>query len=77
MCLGLCLEMDSPSAHRVILARAMGIPVVGMGPAITTLAEGTIVAMDGQLGTVWISPGADQVQSLKAHRDQWLADRRI
>jgi len=75
--LGLCLESGSASAHSVILARAIGIPVVaGLGPAISAVAEGTIVALDGERGTVRISPDAAQVKALEARRKQWLASRR-
>ena len=75
--LGLCLEAASASAHSVILARAMGIPVVaGLGPGISALADGTIVAVDGEQGTVWISPDADRVAALEARRREWLAARR-
>jgi phosphocarrier protein FPr len=77
MVLGLCLEAASASAHSVILARAMGIPVVaGLGPGINALADGTIVAMDGEQGTVWFSPDARQVEALEARRRNWLAARR-
>ena len=77
MVLGLCLEAGSASAHSVILARAMGIPVVaGLGPGISALADGTIVAVDGEQGTVWISPDADQVAALEGRRRNWLAARR-
>ena len=77
MALGLCLETGSDSAHSVILARAMGIPVVaGLGPGISALPEGTIVAVDGEQGTVWISPEAGQVQALEGRRQNWLAARR-
>src|ERR1019366_5820569 len=75
--LGLCLESGSASAHSVILARAMGIPVVaGLGPGISALADGTIVAVDGERGTVWISPDAGQVATLEGRRREWLAARR-
>jgi phosphocarrier protein FPr len=75
--LGLCLEAASASAHSVILARAMGIPVVaGLGPGISALADGTIVAVDGEQGTVWISPDAAQVAALEVRRRNWLAARR-
>jgi phosphocarrier protein FPr len=61
----------------VILARAMGIPVVaGLGPGISALADGTIVAVDGEQGTLWISPDAGQVQALEGRRQSWLAARR-
>jgi phosphocarrier protein FPr len=77
MTLGLCLETGSASAHSVILARAMGIPVVaGLGPGISALADGTLVAVDGERGTVWISPDADLVQALEGRRQNWLAARR-
>jgi phosphocarrier protein FPr len=77
MVLGLCLEAGSVSAHSVILARAMGIPVVaGLGPGISALADGTIVAIDGEQGTVWISPDADRVAALEGRRREWLAARR-
>ena len=75
--LGLCLETGSASAHSAILARALGIPVVvGLGPEISALADGTMVAVDGGQGTVWISPDAAQVQALEARRQDWLAARR-
>jgi phosphocarrier protein FPr len=77
MVLGLCLEAASASAHSVILARAMGIPVVaGLGPGVSALADGTIVAVDGEQGTVWISPDGAQVEALEARRRNWLAARR-
>ncbi len=77
MVLGLCLEAASASAHSVILARALGIPVVaGLGPGISALADGTIVAVDGEQGTVWISPDADRVAAFEARRRKWLAARR-
>ncbi|MGP8245149.1 MAG: phosphoenolpyruvate--protein phosphotransferase [Bryobacteraceae bacterium] len=77
MTLGLCLETGSASAHSAILARARGIPVVaGLGPGISALPDGTIVAMDGGQGTVWISPDADQAKALEGRRENWLAARR-
>ena len=77
MALGLCLEAASASAHSVILARAMGIPVVaGLGLGVSALADGTIVAVDGEQGTVWISPDVAQVAALEARRRNWLAARR-
>lgn len=74
--LGLCLETGSASAHSVILARAIGIPaVVGLGPAISTLAEGATVALDGERGSVWVSPTPAQVAILNSRREEWIASR--
>jgi phosphoenolpyruvate-protein phosphotransferase/dihydroxyacetone kinase phosphotransfer subunit len=76
MCVGLCFETGSAVAHSVILARALGIPaVVGLGPAISTLAEGTVVGLDGERGTVWVSPAASELQDLESRRERWLAGR--
>lgn len=74
--LGLCLESGSGNAHAVILARAMGIPVVaGLGPAISALAGGTTIALDGQRGFVWVSPDPEQTRELEALRESWRTSR--
>ena len=76
LCAGIVLETGSALSHSVILARAMGIPVVvGLGPEIAAVPEGTAVAMDGEQGTVWISPGQDVLTDLESRRSQWLAHR--
>ena len=76
--LGLCLEMGSASAHSVILARAMGIPVVaGLGPALPALPDGTLLAMDGTSGSVWIEPGEDRIADFDRRRRGWLESRRL
>lgn len=74
--LGLCLETGSASAHSVILARAMGIPaVVGLGPSLSEVTEGTIVAVDGESGSVQVSPGEDQIREFGERRRAWLESR--
>ncbi len=74
--LGLCLEASGPGAHSVILARAMGIPaVVGLGPLLARVSEGTTVALDGETGAVWIAPTENQVRKLEQRRERWLAGR--
>lgn len=75
--LGVCLETGSAAAHSTILARAIGIPVVtGLGATLAAVEEGTIVALDGESGAIWISPDAALTQSLQTRREQWLAHRR-
>ena len=74
--LGICTEGGSPNAHSAILARSLGIPmVVGLGPGVSALAEGTLVALDGRRGRVWVSPGADTAAQLQAQREAWLVFR--
>jgi phosphocarrier protein FPr len=75
--IGLCLEAGSASAHSAILARALGIPtVVGVGPGILDLPEGTLVAVDGERGTVLVSPGEEQLRKLEARRLAGIESRR-
>lgn len=51
------LAFGSPHAHNVILLRAKGIPaVVGAGPAVLAIAEGTVLAVDGTSGEFNVDP---------------------
>ena len=51
------LAFGSPHAHNVILLRAKGIPVVvGAGPSVLSIADGTIVAVDGTRGQFVVDP---------------------
>jgi multiphosphoryl transfer protein len=57
------LAGGSPTSHAAILARAYGIPMVtGAGAAILSVAEGTLLAVDGDRGEVAVGP-SDQVLS--------------
>ncbi|MGZ8801645.1 MAG: PEP-utilizing enzyme [Mycobacterium sp.] len=54
------LAFGSPHAHNVILLRAKGIAaVVGAGPAVLNIAEGTVVAVDGTRGEVTVDTPDD------------------
>ena len=48
-------------SHGVILARSLGIPmVIGAGDEVLTVADGTILLVDGSAGTVIVDPSAAQ-----------------
>ncbi len=71
--LGICTELGGATSHSAILARALGIPaVVGAGPQVSRLADGTTVALDGETGQVWVDPAPDKRGALQAQRDAWL-----
>ncbi|MFK7901303.1 MAG: phosphoenolpyruvate--protein phosphotransferase [Nitratireductor sp.] len=54
---GLILEEGSPTSHVVIVARALGIPVVGQAKDVVSLVEnGNEIIADGQEGLVFIRP---------------------
>ena len=55
------------TAHAAILARALGIPaVVGLGGSVLAIAEGTPLLLDGQAGTVLVSPDDAQVGAARS-----------
>lgn len=55
--LGFCTAGGGPTSHSAIIARALGIPaVVGAGPAVMNQAEGGEAILDGNRGSLYISP---------------------
>ncbi|MGQ0601318.1 MAG: phosphoenolpyruvate--protein phosphotransferase [Anaerolineales bacterium] len=53
----ICTAMGGPTSHSAILARTFGIPaVVGLGPTVLAIAEGTPLIVDGETGRVWPDP---------------------
>ncbi|MGP0072827.1 MAG: phosphoenolpyruvate--protein phosphotransferase [Bryobacteraceae bacterium] len=76
--LAVCLETGSATAHSVILMRAMAIPVVvGLGPGLSAIEDGTTVAVDGEQGRVWVSPDAGEARGIESRREAWLRGRRV
>jgi phosphotransferase system enzyme I (PtsI) len=56
--LGFVTEQGGPTSHSAILARSLGIPAVVALPGATEVAEGTLVAVDGGTGEVFLDPSA-------------------
>ena len=54
--LGFVTEEGGPTSHSAILARALGVPAVVALPGAVQLAEGTVVAVDGSTGEVFVQP---------------------
>ncbi len=82
---GLVLEDGAVTSHVVIVARAMGIPVVGQGTGIVALAEnGDPIIIDGDDGQIHLRPVLDMQKAyeekvrLKARRqEQFRALREV
>jgi phosphoenolpyruvate-protein phosphotransferase/dihydroxyacetone kinase phosphotransfer subunit len=74
--LGLLTVQGGPTSHSAILARTLGIPAIaGVSIALEKLKDGTLLAMDGFSGTIWVEP-PEQVQSkIKERRETWLEQR--
>jgi pyruvate,water dikinase len=50
---GIVVEKGSPLSHTAIIGRELGIPtVVGVAGATRRIANGDLVELDGQAGTV-------------------------
>jgi phosphotransferase system enzyme I (PtsP) len=70
----LVLEEGSPTAHIIIIARAMDIPVVGkIKNAMELVQEGDQVIVDGDHGELYIRPTYDVEQTIQEHMAQYRA----
>ncbi|WP_407563437.1 phosphoenolpyruvate--protein phosphotransferase [Streptomyces sp. 184] len=70
--LGFVTEEGGPTSHSAILARALGVPAVVALPGAGELAEGTVVAVDGSTGEVFVEPGPGK----RAEMAQMAAERK-
>src|SRR5919199_1754088 len=68
--LGICTVSGGATSHSGILARSLGIPaVVGVGAELLRLENGTLIALDGDTGQVWVQPDEAQLRELQLKRD--------
>ena len=73
MALGLCSKEGSATSHIAVFARGMGLPAV-VGVELPTVEPGTLIALDGETGAVFIDPEPAVVQTLqKRQEDQQRA----
>lgn len=72
--LGICTAEGSAMSHSGILARSLGIPaVVSVGAELLLLENGTLIALDGETGQVWLQPNDTQLHELQLKRDKQQA----
>ncbi|MFE9093964.1 phosphoenolpyruvate--protein phosphotransferase [Streptomyces sp. NPDC007264] len=64
--LGLVTQEGGPTSHSAILARALGVPAVVALAGAGGLAEGTVIAVDGSTGEVFVDPGEERKARLVA-----------
>ena len=75
--LALVTLAGGPNSHSAILARAMGIPAIaGVDAAIERIASGTILAVDGFNGTLWMDPSPTILEEMHARKTKWMEQRR-
>ncbi|CAM5326733.1 MULTISPECIES: phosphoenolpyruvate--protein phosphotransferase [Streptomyces] len=63
--LGFVTEEGGPTSHSAILARALGVPAIVALPGAGELAEGTLVAVDGSTGEIFVDPSAEKQAELE------------
>lgn len=60
------LAEGSATAHAAIVARSLGVPmVVALGAEITTVADRTLLLLDGEAGTVSIDPARTELDGAR------------
>ncbi|MFE9940371.1 phosphoenolpyruvate--protein phosphotransferase [Streptomyces hirsutus] len=64
--LGFVTEEGGPTSHSAILARALGVPAVVALPGAGELAEGTLIAVDGSTGEIFVNPSEEKKGQLEA-----------
>jgi phosphocarrier protein FPr len=69
---GVACAFGGPTSHGAILARSLGIPaVMAAGEALLGLVEGTLLALDGEAGTVTVDPAPAAVKALQIRQLEW------
>lgn len=74
---GIITETGGKTSHSAILARALEIPaVLSVEGAVTRLAVGEQVIVDGSKGDVVVLPDEEQIENYTQQRNQFLAEKR-
>ncbi|XVV14062.1 phosphoenolpyruvate--protein phosphotransferase [Actinoplanes sp. CA-131856] len=74
---GVLLAEGSPTSHAAILTRTRGIPaVVGAGPQVLDIPDGTPIALDGGSGEVVVAPSEVVLASFRARADHQATQRK-
>jgi multiphosphoryl transfer protein len=64
---GVATAFGGPTSHSAILARSLGIPAVaGVGAALLAVPDGTVLALDGDAGTILLDPPPEVVAGYEA-----------
>ena len=76
--LGFGIVEGGPTSHIAILARALGLPaIVGVDESMLALEENTPVILNGNDGTLIVSPAPDVLERAKLSQRRWLEYRRF
>lgn len=71
--LGVLSVQGGATSHGAVLARSLGIPcVAGLPESLLRLPPGTLAALDGGSGRVWVAPDAGVLALIDRERARWL-----
>ncbi|WP_223626322.1 phosphoenolpyruvate--protein phosphotransferase [Microbacterium sp. EST19A] len=65
-CVGLVTEQGGPTSHTAIIARSLGLPAVVGVTGATGVADGAMLLVDGDHGTVEVDPPEERVVAARA-----------
>lgn len=65
-CVGLVTEQGGPTSHTAIIARSLGLPAVVGVTGVTGVADGAVLLVDGDHGTVEVDPPEERVVAARA-----------
>jgi len=69
--LGFCTAEGGATSHTAILARSLALPaVVGAGPKVLEIQNGTPLIIDGSEGILLLDPDEDTIAAYKIEQDQ-------
>lgn len=63
-------RLGGPTSHTVILARSLGLPAVVGCPGAEELTDGTLVAVDGDKGTVEVDPDPEVAERVRLRAER-------
>jgi phosphoenolpyruvate-protein phosphotransferase (PTS system enzyme I) len=73
--LAIVTERGGPTSHTAILAKTLGIPAVVSCPGILSVADGTVLAVDGSAGAVVAEPTPRELEQAARRRAEQAARR--
>jgi phosphoenolpyruvate-protein kinase (PTS system EI component) len=74
---GIALARGAATSHAAIIARSLGLPmVVDTGDALLSAPAGETIVVDGDRGSVFVSPTADRRHRASARMEELARERR-
>ncbi|WP_088892264.1 phosphoenolpyruvate--protein phosphotransferase [Leptolyngbya ohadii] len=74
--LGFCTAYGGTTSHSAIIARSLDIPaIVGAGPSVLEVPNGTLCILDGESGNLYPNPSQADVETAKSAQRDLQAQR--